>query len=164
MADMNTKLEIYKMAAEMADRVSARRMLANGFFLTVNTTLASVLGFMYDKLANDKRAVLIFMSAVGLVLAVTWFFNIRSYKRLNKAKYDVINEMEKDLPYQNFTDEWERLKGKPADAETTGMRKRWLKYKDRYTDLTNVEGTVPIVFALIYLFILAGAVFKVIIK
>lgn len=147
----------------MADRVSARRMLANGFFLTLNTTLASILGYMYDKLADDKRAVLIFMSIVGIVLAATWFFNIRSYKRLNKAKYEVINEMEKDLPYQNFTDEWERLKGKPVE-ETDGMRKRWLKYKDRYTDLTNIEGTVPIVFALIYLFILAGAVFKVIIK
>lgn len=163
MANIETKLEIYKMAAEMADRVSERRMLANGFFLTLNTTLASILGYMYDKLAEDKRAVLIFMSVVGIVLAVTWFFNIRSYKRLNKAKYEVINDMEKDLPYQNFTDEWERLKGKTAD-ETGGMRKRWLKYKDRYTDLTNIEGTVPIIFGVIYLFILVGAVLKVIIK
>jgi len=152
------------MAAEMADRVSSRRMMANGFFLTLNTTLASILGYMYDKLAEDKRAVLIFMPAVGIVLAVTWFFNIRSYKRLNKAKYEVINEMEKDLPYQNFTDEWKRLKGKPAEGETTGMRKRWLKYKDRYTDLTNIEGTIPIVFGIIYIFILAGAIFKVIIR
>ena len=152
------------MAVEMADRVSSRRMMANGFFLTLNTTLASILGYMYDKLAEDKRAVLIFMPAVGIVLAVTWFFNIRSYKRLNKAKYEVINEMEKNLPYQNFTDEWKSLKGMPAEGETTGMRKRWLKYKDRYTDLTNIEGTVPIVFGIIYIFILVGAIFKVIIR
>ncbi len=162
MAD-NTKLEIYKMAAEMADRVSARRMLANGFFLTLHTTLAGILGIMYDKLAEDKRAVLLFMSVVGIVLAASWFFNIRSYKRLNKAKYEVINEMEKDLPYQNFTDEWERLKV-DNEEETTGMRKRWKKWKDRYTDLTNVEGTVPIVFALINIFIFVGALFKIIIK
>jgi len=152
------------MAVEMADRVSSRRMMANGFFLTLNTTLASILGYMYDKLAEDKRAVLIFMPAVGIVLAVTWYFNIRSYKRLNRAKYEVINEMEKDLPYQSFSDEWERLKGKPDQGETTGMRKRWLKYKDRYTDLTNIEGTVPIVFGVIYIFVLVGAIFKVIIK
>ena len=153
------------MAAEMADRVSARRMLANGFFLTLNTTLASILGYMYDKLAEDKQAVLIFMSAVGLVLAVTWFFNIRSYKRLNKAKYEVLNEMEKELPYQYFTDEWDRLKcSKSEQSETSTMRKRWMKYKDRYTDLTNVEGIVPIVFGLIYVFILVGAVLGIIIK
>jgi hypothetical protein len=160
---MQTKLEIYKMAAEMADRVSARRMLANGFFLTLNTSLVGVLAFIYEKLADDKRAVLIFMSVVGIVLAVTWFFNIRSYKRLNKAKYDVINEIEKDLPYQNFTDEWSKLKGKAVEGETSTMRARWIKYKDRYTDLTNIEGIVPIIFALIYLFVLIGAIFKVII-
>lgn len=153
------------MAAEMAERVSARRMLANGFFLTLNTTLASVIAFMYDKLADDKRAMLIFMSATGFVIAVTWFFSIRSYKRLNRAKFQVINEMEKDLPYQNFTDEWKLLKRQTADdLELKGLRKRWLKFKDRYTDLTNIEGVVPLLFGLIYIFVFFGAIFKVIIK
>ena len=32
-------LELYKLAVEMADRVSARRAAANAFFLTVNTAL-----------------------------------------------------------------------------------------------------------------------------
>lgn len=162
---MNDKLDIYKMAAEMADRVSARRMTANGFFLTLNSVLVTILGFMYGQLAEDRKAVLIFVSIIGIVLAVTWFFNIRSYKRLNKAKYEVINEIEKDLPYQYFTDEWTRLKKtKPEENETSSMRKHWLKYEDRYTDLTNVEGVVPIAFGVIYAFILVGAIFGVMIE
>lgn len=161
----NTKLEIYKMAAEMAERVSARRLTANGFFLTLNTALLTILGFMYGKLADDKRAVVIFMSAVGIVVAGTWFFAIRSYKRLNRAKFEVINKMENDLPYQNFTDEWKLLKRETAkDTSLVGFRKRWLKFKDRYTELTNIEGTVPLLFGLIYIFTLLGASFKVIIK
>lgn len=32
-------VELYKLAVEMADRVSARRATANAFFLTVNTAL-----------------------------------------------------------------------------------------------------------------------------
>lgn len=160
---MSDKLDIYKLAAEMADRVSARRMTANGFFLTLNSTLVTFLGFMYSKLAEDKRAVLIFMSAVGIVIAFAWFFAIRSYKRLNKAKYTVINEIEKDLPYHVFTDEWELLKGQKSE-EPKGWRKRWVNFKDRYTDLTNIEGIVPMVFGLIYVLILVGAVFKIIIK
>ena len=36
--------EIYKIAVEMADRISARRGLANTFFLTINTTVLGVLG------------------------------------------------------------------------------------------------------------------------
>ena len=37
-------LELYQLAVEMADRVSARRGLANTFFLTLNTGLAALLG------------------------------------------------------------------------------------------------------------------------
>ncbi len=164
---MKDKIEIYKLAVEMSDRVSSRRLTANGFFLSINTLLVSLLGFMYEKLADDKRAVLLFISAVGVVLALTWFFSIRSYKRLNRAKFTVINKIEKDLPYQYFTDEWETLKQQTSD-ESNGklkqLRQRWLKFKDRYTELTNIEAIVPLVFLLIYLFILLGALFKVIIK
>ena len=105
------------------------------------------------------------MSAVGIVTAASWFFSIRSYKRLNRAKFQIINKMEKDLPYQNFSDEWDLLKRQTAeDAETKGMRKQWIRFKDRYTDLTNIEGVVPIVFGLIYVFLFVGVMFKVIIK
>ena len=37
-------MDIYKLSVEMADRISARRAVANAFFLTVNTTLAAVIG------------------------------------------------------------------------------------------------------------------------
>jgi hypothetical protein len=38
-------LELYKLAVEMADRVSSRRGMANSFFLTVQTAMVTVLGF-----------------------------------------------------------------------------------------------------------------------
>ncbi|MGW1594955.1 RipA family octameric membrane protein [Streptomyces sp. NPDC002343] len=40
-----TLLDLYKLAVEMADRVSARRGTANAFFLSVQTALVTVLGF-----------------------------------------------------------------------------------------------------------------------
>ena len=133
-------------------------------FLSLNTVLVSFLTFTYS-LAEDKRLMLALMSAVGIVTAASWFFSIRSYKRLNRAKFQIINKMEKDLPYQNFSDEWDLLKRQTAeDAETKGMRKQWIRFKDRYTDLTNIEGVVPIVFGLIYVFLFVGVMFKVIIK
>ena len=164
---MKDKLEIYKLAVEMSDRVSSRRLIANGFFLSINTLLGTLLGFMYEKLADDKRAVLLFISGVGVVLALTWLFSIRSYKRLNRAKFTVINRIEKDLPYQYFTEEWDTLKQQTNDDSSVRfkhLRQRWLKFKDRYTELTNIETVVPAVFCLIYVFIFLGALFKVIIK
>lgn len=41
--------EQYKNFVEMADRVSARRNLANTFFLTLNTFLIGAAGFIFEK-------------------------------------------------------------------------------------------------------------------
>lgn len=161
---MSEKFDIYQMAVEMADRVSSRRMVANGFFLSVHTVLVTVVGFTYEKLATDQRALLIIVAMLGFLLAWTWFFAIRSYRRLNRAKFNVINRLEKDLATQYFTNEWAELtKTTKDDLELKGLRHRWLKFKDRYTTLTNIESIVPIVFAIMYIVILVGVIFGIVI-
>jgi hypothetical protein len=162
---MDNNLDIYKMAVEMADRVSSRRLSANAFFLSVNTALTGLMALAYNSISSDHRFVLYLVSAVGLLLSATWFFAIRSYKRLNKAKFDVIQEMEKALPEQYFTKEWDALqRSVPKDPEPRPLRDRWLRYKDRYTDLTSIEAVVPIAFALIYIAFLIMAIARVGVK
>lgn len=163
MAKDDDKLTIYLMAVEMADRVSSRRMLANGFFLSVHTALVTILGFSYQSLASGQKPLLLVISMMGFVLAITWFFALRSYRRLNRAKFIVINEMETSLAEQYFTREWAELTRTTADdLELKGLRERWMKFKDRYTTLTNVESIVTLVFALIYIALLVGALTGVI--
>jgi hypothetical protein len=55
-------VELYKLAVEMADRISARRGLANSFFLTANTGVVAVLG------SQDVRW---YPAAAGVILSVT---------------------------------------------------------------------------------------------
>jgi len=161
---MSEKFEIYQMAVEMADRVSSRRMVANGFFLSIHTALVTVVGFTYEKVATDQKSVLIIVAMLGFLLAWTWFFAIRSYRRLNRAKFNVINTLEKDLATQYFTNEWAELTKKTEDdLELKSFRDRWLKFKDRYTTLTNIESVVPIVFVIIYVVILVGAFLGIVI-
>jgi len=161
---MSEKFEIYQMAVEMADRVSSRRMVANGFFLSIHTALVTVVGFTYEKVATDQKSVLIIVAMLGFLLAWTWFFAIRSYRRLNRAKFNVINTLEKDLATQYFTNEWAELTKKTEDdLELKRYRDRWLKFKDRYTTLTNIESVVPIVFVIIYVVILVGAFLGIVI-
>ena len=93
-------LELYQLAVEMADRVSARRGLANTFFLTLNTGLAALLG------ANNLRW---YVAAAGIVFAAAWWWQLRSYRRLSAAKFEVINAIEARLPLQLFSDEWRYL-------------------------------------------------------
>jgi hypothetical protein len=124
-------LEQYQLAVEMADRISARRATANGFFLSVQTTLVALLGI------HGLRQS--WVAAAGLVLAVTWWLLLRSYRDLSTAKWEVIQAMEPRLPAQPFKDEWDKLKQDPV--------KPW---RPRYAELGFVERIVPVVFGAIF--------------
>jgi hypothetical protein len=124
-------MELYKLAVEMADRVSARRGTANAFFVTVNTAL---LGFMSTVKLDPSWPV----AVGGFVLALTWAALIKSYRDLNSAKFDVILRMEDGLPVRVYGGEWKKLK---EDPQT------WRK---RYAEFTTVEWIVPAVFAVLY--------------
>jgi hypothetical protein len=132
---------IYKMAVEMADRVSARRGLANTFFLTINTTVLGVLG---------THAASWYLAVAGIILCVSWWALLRSYRDLNAAKFKVILAMEKKLPAQPYGDEWNYLHPEPVQSPSPGAAVR--AWATRYRELGVIERTiVPWVFVLVYL-------------
>lgn len=153
-------LEIYKLCVEMADRVSGRRATANSFFLTLQTALAVLLGvFAVQPVgaedARQDKVVLTCAAVAGAVLALAWRRLLTSYRRLNRAKFEVINEIERTcLPVRPFTREWEILK---RDEGETGEKSKWRHRQRerfyRYADLGTVEQAVPTAFLALYLFL-----------
>lgn len=150
--------ELYNVAVEMADRTSARRLTANAFFVTINMGLAALLGV---------HAFRWYVSAAGVVLAVVWWALLKSYRDINRAKYEVINAMEELLPVPIFGNEWAILKpqrqassvlarstavigrgGRIKAVLRDGTRREWLT---QYWELGTVERVVPWIFAVIYL-------------
>lgn len=132
-------IELYKLAVEMADRMSARRGVANSFFLAINTGLAALLG------SEELRW---YVAAAGIVLCVTWWALLKSYRDLNSAKFQVILAMEAGLPAKVFGDEWNRLKRDPVKlALRRDAARSWVA---QYRELGRIERIVPWVFALIY--------------
>lgn len=163
--DDATRLELYKLVVEMADRTSARRAGANAFFLTLNAALAALVGIVSS--ARKARASgsvpsfdafgLVITAIAGIVLSLTWWALLRYYRRLNGAKFDVINEIEKSFPEQPYTKEWQILHPLETlgDDEKNGLStqnrlERWLR-RSRHREATVVEQVVPLVFAAIYL-------------
>jgi hypothetical protein len=135
------ELELYKLAVEMADRISARRALANTFFLSVNTGLVALLG------GNQLRW---YVAVAGLVFALAWWLLLQSYRKLNSAKFQVINDFEHRLPMQLFSSEWQHL------ATTKAPRRLWPPaalgaWISGYHELGAVERVVPLAFAAIYM-------------
>ncbi len=132
-------LALYRLAVEMADRISARRGVANSFFLSANTAVVGVLG------ALNVRW---YLPAAGIVFSMTWWALLKSYRDLNSAKFDVILAMENRLPVRIYGDEWDRLR---KESVPFGIRREafrsWLA---QYRELGRVERLVPWIFAVLY--------------
>jgi hypothetical protein len=131
--------ELYKLAVEMADRISARRGIANSFFLTANTGIAAVLG---------SQEVRWYLAVAGMVFAAAWWALLKSYRELNGAKFEIILAMEERLPVRVYGDEWDRLRREPV--RFTLRRDALRSWLAQYRELGSIERIVPWVFALIY--------------
>jgi hypothetical protein len=136
----SVQLELYKLAVEMADRISARRALANTFFLTVNTGLAALLG------GTNLRW---YVAAAGIVFALSWWWLLQSYRKLNAAKFQVINAIERRLPVRLYSEEWQQLESTKAPRRfwPLGDLGAWLA---GYHELGTAERIVPLAFVAIY--------------
>jgi hypothetical protein len=142
-------LDIYKLAVEMADRVSARRAGANAFFLTVNTTLVAVVGLSTTEPDSTLRFAAVCLA--GVSVSACWWLLLRVYRRLNSAKFAVINQIESEhLPVKPYTDEWAVLI--PRDTAST----RRARLGSVFRELGGVERIVPVVFGLLYMVLLVG--------
>jgi hypothetical protein len=131
--------EQYKIFVEMTDRISARRNLANTFFLTLHTLLISAVGFLYEKGPKlTNKWLNIFPLVAVLALCYAWWRLLRAYRQLNTAKFKVIGEYEKRLPASPYWNaEW-RVLGEGKDPKL-------------YKQLTDIENWVPVLFACIYI-------------
>lgn len=140
-------LEQYKLYVEMADRVSQRRDQSNKFYATIYSALAAilVLAARFDLSDDTWGFAFLVAGLVGALLAGIWYMNIRSYRTLNSAKFQIINEIEKQLPAQGYTDEWELLR--PVEGPP------------KYLQLTRVEQYVPVMFLLLSLALVGYAAY-----
>ena len=131
-------LEQYKLYVEMADRISQRRQSANTFFLSINTVIVSLSGFVVRSPDKSPESLwLVFVGLAGLIISYTWYRLIRSYRDLNTGKFGVIYEIEANLPI------------KPYDAEWVMLGEG--KNKDLYLPFTHIETKVPWVFFTLYI-------------
>jgi hypothetical protein len=139
-------LEQYKIYVEMADRVSARRGVANSFFLTVNLAIVGLLGpVIATGSIGMKKWLLTVITVTLLGQCAAWLSLIRSYRILNKAKFEVIGILEERLPACVYSrGEW-----------TSSVRANRL---GRYFGLTKVEQTMPVLFAFTYVAIFISLV------
>ena len=130
--------EIYKLHAELADRVSQRREGANRLYVSLLVGLMVFLGALlrFGVGCVPVGVILFAAGTIGSLLSVSWYIVIRSYRQLNSGKFKALHELEKELAYPFFKREWDLL------AEG--------KERSRYWKLTNVEVGLPCIFFLLF--------------
>lgn len=138
---------IYRLHAELADRVSQRREGANRLFVSLLTGLMVFLAALLRLGAGDSgvNAGMVFFGVAGVMLSAAWFVVTRSYRQLNTGKFKALHELEQAMPYPFFQREWELLR------EGGDFRRYWR--------LTVVETSLPIIFLLLFLSVIVfGAI------
>lgn len=130
-------LEQYKIYVEMADRISARRAVANTFFITLNSVAVTLIGILWKDRPSASTGWLILPLTILLGLCAAWFWLVRSYRQLNTGKYAVIGALERRLPASPYwAAEWTAL-GKGGDRSV-------------YWPLTHLEQWIPALFGAAY--------------
>jgi arsenate reductase-like glutaredoxin family protein len=132
-------LELYKLMLSSSENLIQRRQKTSAFFITVIGSLLAIAGFLVKTGAinNKSYGILYGFSVVGLLLCNSWRNLIDNYGKLNKAKFDVILRLEKELGAQVYTAEWIAL-GK-------GIRPQ------KYKSFTSTEKNVPLYFGILIL-------------
>ena len=134
-------LEQYRVYLRAFTTMVDRRQKSNEFFLSINTAIMAILGYIETQQSETVHSTLIFslVPFIGIVICWSWGQAVRSYRQVAQAKYKVIHRLERRLPAALFETEWEIL-GRGKDSK-------------RYYPLSRVEKNVPLIFILLYLII-----------
>ncbi len=162
-SEMGHKIEIYKTFVDTAERNVERRMRINQFYFSIVAALFIAYAYMAEgKLRGAAEAIgdwsgrsshgtgaieramvtmpLWILPLFLLIISMSWFSALLSYRALSTAKYRVIGDIEKELPAQPF-------------------RQEWGYYKNiRKIETTHLELAVPLLF---YLAAVAGLIIPI---
>lgn len=135
--DKRELLEIYKLHAELADRISQRREGANRLYVSLLTGILILFAALFRYGTGAIPAwILVATGMLGIALSISWFIVIRSYRQLNRGKFETLIELEGKLAYPFYKREWDLLE-----------RGENIK---RYWKLTVVETILPMAFGLLF--------------
>lgn len=123
--DEKIYLEYYKIWIETITASAKRRQTASAFYIAVIAALAGTFSF------NEAKQSWFVLLAIWLI-SLLWFFTIRYFKGVAKAKFDVIEMLEQKLRIAMFRTEWTLFK---------------TKYKGHLgsIEVTDIEMLLPVV-------------------
>jgi len=138
-------LEQYKIYLSAIEKISDRRQKTNEFFLALNTSLVTLLGFLLSKQGTTPIfSGILYAALAGIILCYLWYRIVRSYKGLNTGKLLVIHAIESRLPLALYDTEWELL-GRGQNRKI-------------YWPFTHIELLVPWVYIFLFSLVVISSI------
>ena len=106
----------------------------------MTTTVAGIIGYLKSNKIENSEYLIIGLSISAILICIYWISLLENYRKLNSGKFEVIHEIEKELPLNLFEYEWEKL-GKGNDPKL-------------YKKLSNVEKIIPCVFGSLFFLVI----------
>ena len=104
-------LSIYRLHAELVDRVRNRREGVNRLFVTLFAVLfAAFIASTRTDSSAELKSIRLYIGIPGLVLSMSWWALIRLNQRLEEVKVDLLYQLEEHLAFQFLKQERESLK------------------------------------------------------
>jgi hypothetical protein len=137
------RLAIFELYLATAEKVSDRRAQANSWMLSVNSAIVALYGYLQtDKMAigvTQKVVWLWAIPAAGAIVCLAWWALLASYRELNRAKFEVLTELEANFPVSPIA------------------RERQIYEKHGRRAFSQIERLIPGCFVLLYIIMLVAA-------
>lgn len=160
-------IEEVKMMYESAEKITDRRLALNKFNYTINLAVLSALGLVWKFTFSDEHLFflgtlfILILTALATSFCTLWVKQIKNYKQLNDAKFEVIKDMSQNLSFDSsnpntsqqlygaFEEEWRKIK------KIRGALQKNKRFGIKAMSSTNAEYFVPqalrVIFILFFL-------------
>jgi hypothetical protein len=106
-------MEQYHIYMELLRQASFQRLISNYFFIFINT-LILLANFWIESISIHRSALSTFLSVIGVLLCIYWFFEIRELRIIHEVRYRTLLELErKFFPEGVLNAEWVRMGNYP---------------------------------------------------
>lgn len=116
---VDRQVEIYKTFVETITAAESRRQQVSAMYISIIAAIVTVASAV-------TSAASISLAGIIIALSVTWFMSIQYFRKLAKAKFEVVKRIENDLPIAPFALEWKEF-----------------KQNGKFVGLTHVEMVLP---------------------
>ena len=147
-SDDTLLFEQYKLLLETSENLVERRQKTTTTYLAICSILIPVITTMLSFSNALINLLSVSVSVLSIILCVCWKSIITSYGQSNKAKFAIMELIEKKLPVSIFSSEW--------IARTS--------FRDKYISFTKKEAVAPIIFLFLDCFFVVGAILIYVLK